>query len=267
MTQKLDLLYQLVKTSFKMRYQNSVLGFLWVLIKPYAMFLVMYFIISGIRGDGSELKNFGLYLLTGLIFYTYIQEMVLYGQMALLERANVILKVNFDRQIAVLSAVINGLISFVVNLILIFILITIYNTGLSPLESHLRIEPLFTDYIYMIYISLITFTLIFGVSMITSIYSVWFRDLRNIFELFFAIFYWATPIFYTIEDSIGGKTISSLIKYNPIGIIINEFRSSLDVYGEPNYLNGFIVFVVTVIFILVGWKFFSIKVKKIAEFF
>ena len=69
MENKRDLLIQLVISSFKLRYQNSILGFIWVLIKPYALFLVIYFVISAIRADTVD--NFGLYLLSGLIFFTY----------------------------------------------------------------------------------------------------------------------------------------------------------------------------------------------------
>src|SRR5688500_13577780 len=92
----IDLLIQLVKTSFKMRYQNSVLGVLWVLIKPYLTFAVLYYIWSNLRA-GGEIENFSLYLLSGIIFYTYISEMITLGELALFERANIILKVNFTR--------------------------------------------------------------------------------------------------------------------------------------------------------------------------
>jgi len=44
-----DLLKELVKTRFKLRYNNSILGFIWVLMKPLLNFLILYTIFTGFK--------------------------------------------------------------------------------------------------------------------------------------------------------------------------------------------------------------------------
>ncbi len=264
MRNKWDLLIELVKTSFKMRYQNSVLGFIWVLIKPYALFLVIYFVISGIRGGAVD--NFGLYLLSGLIFFTYIQEMILYGQMGLLDRANVILKVNFTRQIAVLASIIGGVISYIINLTLIFGLIAVNNLRAEQTGADI-ISISFTGFIYMLIVSIVGFIACLGFSMFTSILTIRFRDLKNIFELAFALLYWATPIFYTLDEGLVEGPVARLISINPLTIFINEFRAGIGIYGSVDLSKMLIMTVLSVLVLILGFYYFDKQVKKVAELF
>lgn len=244
-----------------MRYQNSVLGFVWVLIKPYALFLVMYFVISGIRSNSVD--NFGLYLLSGLIFFTYIQEMILYGQMALLDRANVILKVKFPRQIAVISSIVGGVISFIINLTLIIALIAFNNA--NPETAIISID--LAGFLYLMYISVVAFIACLGFSFFSSILTIRFRDLKNIFELGFALLYWGTPIFYTLEEGLVDGPIAKLIALNPLTLFINEFRAGLNIYGSESLLKAVVLGVAAIIVFVLGYFYFQREVKKVAELF
>ena len=188
--------------------------------------------------------------------------MITHGQMALLDRASVILKVNFSRQIAVLASVINGLINYFINLILIFVLIFINNLNAEELII-LNLGGI----TYMMFVSIVAFILCFAFSLFSSILTIRFRDLKNIFELGFALLYWATPIFYTLEEGLIKGDIKTVVRLNPLTIFINEFRSGLNIFGSINYNKTFILLVFSLVLLFLGFYFFEKQVKKVAELF
>lgn len=249
-----DLLWELIKTSFKLRYQNSVLGFLWVLIKPYSTFLVQYFVWT--RIVRQDVPNYGLYLLLGVIMYTYFNELILLGQMSLLERSNIILKVNFPRQIAVLSALINALINLGINII--FFLIILFSNNIQ-----ITIQGI----LYFIFIALIMFIFALGLSFFSSIMTIKLRDLKNVFELGLFILFWLTPIFYYLGNDDFAGDFSRILRLNPLGEAINQARAGFNLVGTVNIypLLGILAF--SIIFAFLGWKYFSVNIKKIAEYF
>jgi ABC-type polysaccharide/polyol phosphate export permease len=249
----IDLLVELVKTSFKMRYQNSILGVLWVLIKPYTIFVVQYFVWT--RITNIQIDFYPLYLLLGIIIYTYFNELTILGQLSLLDRANIILKVNFPRQIAVLSALISSLINLGINIILFIIIALISGLDINILGV-----------LYFIFIVLILFIFSLGLSLFTSILTIRLRDLKNIFELGLFLMYWATPIVYVLDSSIVQGRTTDIIAANPLGIVINQIRAGFGIYGEVNFelMLGYLA--ISVVILILGWHYFSRNVRKIAEY-
>ncbi len=249
----IDLVYEFVKTSFKMRYQNSVLGFLWVLIKPYTMFAVMFVIFSNIVR--SSVDNYAVYLLIGVIFISFISELLILGQMSLLERASIILKVNFNRQIAIVSALIGSVINLIINLILIYVISLITKVDIS-----------FLGFIYLICVVAVTFIWGWAIALFTSILTVRFRDLKNIVELLMFVLQYATPIFYSLDDNFLPDKVADIIRLNPLTFLMNQMRAAVGVYGEMHPLVLLLFFAVGITVLTLGWQYFSINVKKTAEY-
>jgi ABC-2 type transport system permease protein len=249
-----DLFVELTKTSFKLRYQNSVLGVLWVLIKPYSTFIVMYLVWT--RVLNQSMPNYQLYLLIGIVIYTFTNELIITGQMALLERANIILKVNFPRQIAIISALTNSLINLAINMVLVFIIILLSGQTIT-----------FIGVLYFLFVALILFLFGLSLSFFTSVLSVRFRDLKNILELAVFLLYWATPILFTVSNSVIPGPFTQVIAANPLGILINQIRASFGIYGEIDLPLMLVYFVVSIICVLVGWAYFNVNVKKVSEYF
>lgn len=249
-----DLLWELIKTSFKLRYQNSVLGFLWVLIKPYSTFLVQYFVWT--RVVRQDVPNYGLYLLLGVIMYTYFNELIILGQNSLLERSNIILKVNFPRQIAIVSALINALINLFINMIFFMALLAI---------NHIQISLSGTIYFVFIVITMFTFSL--GLSFFSSIMTIKLRDLKNVFELGLFILFWLTPIFYYLGNDNFIGDFSRVLRLNPLGELINQSRAGFNIVGDVSVTGVAVIFLFSLVFLFLGWRYFSVNIKKIAEYF
>jgi ABC-2 type transport system permease protein len=249
---KLDLLWQFTRASFKMRYQNSLLGVLWVLIKPYAIFTVLYFLWS--QREGAEVEQYGIYLLIGIVLYTFFQEMILYGNMTLVDKAHIILKANFSRQIAIISSLFSALINLGINLVLVFVIMVFSNVNIT-----------LTGIAMLTLVTTIIFMFGTGLAMFTSIINVRFRDLKNIFELGLFLFYWVSAVVF-VPDKFSG-TARVLMEYNPLGVLLNQARAGFGVYGRLDWNLMFIYLAVSLVLFALGWKYFAANIRKIAEYF
>jgi len=249
-----DLLRELVRTRFKLRYNNSILGFIWVLIKPLMNFLILYFIFTAFRG-GSHDPNYAIELLLGIIIFTFLNEGTVFGMNSLLDVAQIILKINFPRHLAITSAVFMALINFLINtLILILLALFLGNINITILSL-----------LYFLFIIFITFGIINMVSEFLSIILVKARDLTNIIELFFQLLFWASAIFYGFDD-IKGST-GDLIRSNPIAILVEAARKAF-INGEVTQLDSVLIIAfVTLILYLLGRRFFKKNITKVAEYF
>lgn len=249
---KLDLLWQFTRSSFKMRYQNSLLGFLWVLIKPYSTFGVLYVFWSQREGGGVE--SYGIYLLLGIVFYTFFNELMVYGNMALLDKAHIILKVNFSRQIAIISSLISAIINLGINLVLVFVIMMLTST------------PIWAGGVmYMLLVTLVIFGFGTGIALFTSVINVRFRDLKNIFELGLFLLYWISAVVFVPENFEGAPRM--LMEINPVAFMLNQIRAGFGIYGEVNLPAVLLIGVAVLLLNVLGWRFFAKHIKQIAEYF
>ena len=92
----------------KLRYRNSVLGFLWTFLEPLLMLSVLYFVFTNIIK--SDIENYPLYLLLGLIVWYMFSRATTMGLSSLLDRSSIIQKVYFRREIVVVSSCLTALI-------------------------------------------------------------------------------------------------------------------------------------------------------------
>jgi ABC-2 type transport system permease protein len=248
-----DLLKELVKTRFKLRYNNSILGFVWVLMKPLLSFLIMFFVFGAFKNGGSD-PAFAPNLFCGLILFYFLQEGITFGMNSLMDMANIILKINFPREIAVLSSIVMAIINLSINFVVIIIITVL--TGFSP-------SLLGT--LYFFFIILVILGLVYGITLFLSIIFVKVRDLTNVLELFFQLMFWGSAIFYNLGD-MTGRT-GDIIRMNPIAILIDAARRAF-IKGEFAHVDVVLIIAgIVVLLIMLGRSFFNKNVKKIAEFF
>ena len=115
------LLRELTVTDFKLRYQQSALGYLWSILKPLMLFAVMYVVFALFLAMGGDIPNYPVYLLTGISFWTFFSEATTQGLQAVVGRGDLIRKINFPKYIIVLSGTISALINLFFNLIVVFV--------------------------------------------------------------------------------------------------------------------------------------------------
>ncbi len=250
---KIDLIYELVKTSFSLKYNGSILGFVWILLKPFLQFSILYIIFSNFSGN-QAIENYTIYLLLGLVVFSFFQESILSGIHSLLEKAHIILKVNFDRSLAVFSSIFLAIINLFINFIIIIVFI-VFNP----------IHPTLEGFLYFLFVILTLIVLVTGVSFFTSIIAVRVRDLFHLAEVGMQLMFYASGIFFDIQ--IVPEPYRQILELNPLYTIMQSARYSL-MYGDIIYVKKMLVIsVLSLLVFIFGFYYFKRKVLKVAEYF
>ncbi|GAB4159993.1 MAG: hypothetical protein Fur003_3680 [Candidatus Dojkabacteria bacterium] len=252
----LDLYKQFVKTIFKMRYKGSMLGFLWVLMKPFFMFTILFIVFSATAGSASNLtsKEYAVYLLSGLIVFTFFSESIIWGMNSIMDRSGLIVKINFKREIAVTSSISMAVINLTINSGIILLLAVILGVNLS-----------FMGLLYVLFIFLTMFIALYAFSLFSSLWLVHIRDLSHIMELVLQLLFYASAVFFPV--SLIPERFRFIVHYNPIARFILAVREALisQKITDFNFILG--SFAVAVIALIIGRIYFKRNILKIAEYF
>ena len=115
------LLKELIKTDFKLRYQGSMLGYLWAVLRPLLMFAILYVVFAKILRFGGDIPHYPVYLLTGTVLWNFFTECCGQGIQSIVMRGDLIRKISFPKWIIVVSATSTALINLTMNLCVIII--------------------------------------------------------------------------------------------------------------------------------------------------
>ena len=110
------LLAELTKTDFKLRYQGSVLGYLWALLRPLMMFAILYMVFAKLLKFGNDIPHYPVYLLCGTTMWSFFTECTSQGIQAIVVRGDLIRKISFPKYIVVVSATLTAVINMLINL-------------------------------------------------------------------------------------------------------------------------------------------------------
>ena len=148
------LLRELIVTDFKLRYQGSVLGYVWSVLKPLFLFAILYVVFVHILRLDRGIPHFPVTMLLGIVLWSFFTEATSNGLGSIVNRGDLIRKLNFPKYIIVISGTVSSLINLFINLgvVLIFILLN----GVSLSWTALLIVPLIIElYIFSLGIALL----------------------------------------------------------------------------------------------------------------
>src|SRR5258708_1925977 len=111
------LLSELVRTDFKLRYQGSVLGYAWTLLRPLLLFLILYVVFVKFLKVGGDTPHFPVYLLLGIVIWNFFSEMTVLSTTSIVGRGDLIRKIRIPRWIIVFSSSLSALINLCLNLV------------------------------------------------------------------------------------------------------------------------------------------------------
>jgi ABC-type polysaccharide/polyol phosphate export permease len=223
-----ELIWVLAKTDFKLRYHGSALGYVWALLKPLMIFVIMNFVFSSLfnpRGSGNQ--YYSLQLLTSIVLWTFFAEGTSAGMASLLSKAQLVTKIYVPRWTLILASTLNSALIFLMNLIIIIVFFA-YRHFLPSFEAII----LFIVYSILVYIIILSFALI------TAPLYVKFRDFVLIWEVMLLAFFYAAPIFYPlqllptyIQRVLLINPMAYIIHFTKEGLINNHFASALQNTG------------------------------------
>lgn len=250
----IELLLQFISTDFKLRYKNSYLGIVWIILKPLAMFGVIYLIWSNIFKMDESYK---MGLLLGIIIMNMFSEAVLMGLTSMMNKAGIILKIKFPREVVVFSSITVSFLDFFFNMI-VFVIFSIFTT----------IHTTFIGFLLFLFCILSIFVLTLGIGQFLSIIYIKLRDIHNLTIVILQLVFWMTPVYYTLEML--PERLQGYIKLNPLTLILTYARKGLitgDMVRGEDFLQVGIVFLICLVIFILGNIFFKSRVSKIAEYF
>jgi len=255
------LLKELIKTDFKLRYQGSVLGYLWAVLRPMLMFLILYIVFSKFLRFGADIPHYPVYLLTGTVLWSFFTECTAQGIHSIVMRGDLIRKISFPKWIIVISTTATALINLAINIgvIVIFALAN----GVTPSWSWLLV-PLSIVELY---------ALSLGISFLFGAINVKFRDIGSIWEVLVQALFYAVPIIYPVSMVADTSILAArIILLNPIAQVIQDVRHNLvtsEAITTWNYYGSWwsklIPIAIVVILLIVASLYFRKKSKYFAE--
>ncbi len=249
----------LAVTEFKLRFFGSALGYLWQLMRPLMLFGVLYVVFTHVLKFKSNAAFYPAALLSGIVMFTCLSEATSTAVTSLVDRENLVRKVQFPRLVVPLSVVMTALMNLSLNLCVVIIFLLA--SGGSVRLSWLELPVLF------VLLGLFAAAL----STLLSALYVRYRDIRPVWEVVLQILFYATPIFYTI-DAVNNQTIERIMLINPLAVILQQFRHSVIDPSHPSAVTAaggwlFILPSVVVMVVLCTWSYyyFNREAPLIAE--
>jgi homopolymeric O-antigen transport system permease protein len=209
-----DLVLALVAREMKVRYRRSAIGFLWTMLQPLLMMLVLQMVFSALFR--FNITNYPVYALAGVLFWNFFSQSIVSSMNSLRGNAPLLQKLPVPKAVFPLATVISGVVNLLFALVPLLLLLIVTGHPLTPALFFLPIS---------IFLAAL-FTL--GAGLLLSPLAVFFSDVVEMIGVILSLLMYLTPIFYPKE--VVPEKIRWVVRFNPI-------RSILEVFRDPIY-NG-----------------------------
>jgi len=253
------LLRELVRTDFKIRYQNSILGYVWSLLRPLMIFLILYVVFTKFLKVGDNVAHYPVYLLLGILYWNFFVEVTMGGVTAVVGKGDLLRKINFPKYVIILSVALAALINLGLTSIVIAIFMIAGHVAVT--WQALLLIPLLLELIIVAV----------SVAFFISAAYVKYRDVSYIWEVVIQGAFYATPILYPLTRI--PHVAAKFLILNPMAQIIQDSRYVLithetetvgTVYGGDKWIWG-IPIGITILVALIAGTYFRRCSKFFAE--
>jgi ABC-2 type transport system permease protein len=253
------LLSELVRTDFKLRYQGSVLGYAWSLLRPLLIFLTLYIVFVNFLKIGGDIPHFPVYLLLGIVLWQFFSDMTNQSLGSIVGRGDLVRKIRIPRWMIVVTSSVSALINLGLNMVIVVIFMMVSQTDISASAVWF---PMVLAEIYI-------FAL--GLSLFLAAAFVKYRDVSYIWEVIMQAGFYATPILYPLA-MIQNVSFQKLLIINPMAQTIQDARAALVTKETLTIAEIFqtsaarlIPVAISVLALVIGVLYFRKEAKHFAE--
>lgn len=244
-----DIVVTLARKDFKLRYRNSLLGFVWSLLNPLAYMVILTAVFGTLLR--SNIPNFAGWMLLALLVWRFFQVGTSSSLNAIVGNPSFVTKVRLPRFLIVLSTNVASLISASLEFIALLPVLIFLGIRITLLALLLPV------------IIIMEFALIFGVSLSLAALNTRYRDFSQIWDIALQLGFFLSPIVYNANLIPSGYKLVYFL--NPVTRLIDATRDIL-LYGLPPYPTDYgVTLVACVILISVGFVVFKLSERRFAE--
>jgi ABC-type polysaccharide/polyol phosphate export permease len=200
-----EVVRELALSDFRLKYYDSVLGYAWSMLSPLLMLAVFYFVFRFVVGVTTP--GYLVYLLVGLVCWTFFQDCSYSGLTALASKAGVLKAVHVPAGLVVAAGILSTLITLAINTAVLVVVLGLAGR-LSPLAP-LALVPL-----------LCLALLAAGTSFLVALAGVQFRDVALIWSVLLQAGFWLTPVVYVANTG----PVAELLYFNPLARCLHLIR-------------------------------------------
>jgi ABC-type polysaccharide/polyol phosphate export permease len=199
----------MVVAELRVRYQRSILGFVWTLLNPLLMMVTLSWVFSYLV---TEIQNYPLFLFAGMVPWSFLSGCLNESAFCIIQNEGLIRRIYLPKLVFPLARLLINLLTFVLSLAAMFLLLLPMGARLTP---SMLLLPLAIGLFAV-------FTL--GLSLIVATANTFFRDCGHLVSVFLQAWYFATPILYPLEKFEGQEW---KLRLNPAFYFIELFHDVL----------------------------------------
>ncbi len=212
-----ELIWALALKELKIRYKRSILGFLWALLNPMLLCLVLTVVFSKLMQ--SPHTHFPVFLLSVLLPWTFFSQSLTYAAESIVGNGDLIKKVRVAKLVFPVAAVVSNMINLFLSLIPLIVIVLI-----------MRHHVYWTWFYLPVPIAALAI-LTLGATFFFAAINVYYRDVSHMLQIILQVWFYLTPIIYSLDDIHVPAKYQFFFKFNPVSYALNGFRYGV-YYGE-----------------------------------
>jgi ABC-2 type transport system permease protein len=219
---RLRVLWVIAIAEFKLKYAGSALGYVWSVVKPLALFTLLYLVFGRVFNLNELSPYYSVALLIGIVLFTFYSDATTLALISIVARDSIIRKLAFPRFLIPASATVTSALTLLINLSVVGVFL-----------AYKRITPT-VEWLLIPFLLFELYVFVLGVGLLLSALYVRLRDLGQVWELVLQLFFYASPIIYPVGFlPPWGK---ELIFLNPFTQVLQDIRAIVLYPDEPENL-------------------------------
>ncbi|MBI3769586.1 MAG: ABC transporter permease [Deltaproteobacteria bacterium] len=250
-SKSLNLLWELTISQYKLKDQSTFFGVLWSFLNPLFMVAVLFVFFHA--QVGSTVEHYGVYLLLGIVQYTYFSNATNTSMRVLLVMRQLTKDAVFPKELLVFSSTLSNTIDLVISMLVC--VAVAYVSGVTPSWSAL----------FLLLVLILQLMLVSWVGLLLACVLLLARDIDHIYQVFLRALLFVTPIFYP-RSFLGEGLAHYLVLLNPLAQLIELSRSILLDGEVPSPAHVAALLAVNGLLILLTFRVFKAVEPRMAEY-
>jgi lipopolysaccharide transport system permease protein len=248
--QRRELLYYMVKFQMKAENKNKVLGFLWSFLDPLLLLITYIILVHYIFGQGGP--QYPVLLFVGLLSWKWFASSLSRAVTSITSKAGIIQSVHFPLIVLQVSGIIFSFFDWVFGLVVLIPMLFFFDASLT------------VNFLWLPVLLLIQLIGTIGACLIAAVLGTRLADLGNIIQFVIKIWFYLSPVLYSVEDRIPAKFNTLYMLVNPFAGLMESYKNVL-IFGTAPNQYIIIDTLIALIVLIVGLWYFARNENKLVK--